>query len=383
MTAVLPLPAEEEKKNPFDLSSAIDLLRSLSLFHPTTAADSLHPLDAADSTTTLWSHAAQPVIQTTIIKNTLTIPSRPNPFRELLSLKNSVTTQIQLKGPSPPAVVPKQEPRVPTLLPASIRPEKGNRESRKSKASKRLGFKNIKSSKHSEDLIERIQDLSYEVPHSAPYIPRNPHSATATGIHVFVDYSNISIGFYESVKKLLNYDQSRAIPRLQFSFGTLSMVLERGRQAEKKVLVGSTKNKDLISEARKLDYEINILKRVQKDDGSPTLSSNNRGYRSDPSNESSAKRIGEQAVDEVIIMKILESLVDYVPSTIVLATGDGNVTEFSDGFYKTVERCLTGGWNIELVAFKRTLSRSWKKLISPRFRIILLDGYLLDLIHTK
>lgn len=82
-------------------------------------------------------------------------------------------------------------------------------------------------------------------------------------------------------------------------------------------------------------------------------------------------------------MKILESLVDYSPSTIVLATGDGNVTEFSEGFFKAVERCLAGGWNVELVAFKRTLSKSWKKLLGPQFRIILLDGYLLDLLQIK
>lgn len=88
------------------------------------------------------------------------------------------------------------------------------------------------------------------------------------------------------------------------------------------------------------------------------------------------QRQAEQCVDEVIIMKMLESLVDYEPSTIVLATGDGNVAEFSGGFFDAVGRCLDCGWQVELAAFQCTLSKSWQKIRSPSFQIILLDKYI-------
>ncbi|EWC48820.1 hypothetical protein DRE_00125 [Drechslerella stenobrocha 248] len=184
--------------------------------------------------------------------------------------------------------------------------------------------------------------------------------------------SQISIGFSYAIRKALGATKQHNTITPYLSFEILSVILERDRPCEKKILVGSTTDEPSIAEARGLGYEVNILRRVpgqapQNDEPKPA------------SGKSKGKNSSEQAVDEIIIMKILESLVDHPPSTIVLATGDGNAAEFGDGFIKTIERSLQRGWNVELVAFRHNLNNSWKKLGSPKFHIILLDGYLVDL----
>jgi hypothetical protein len=91
---------------------------------------------------------------------------------------------------------------------------------------------------------------------------------------------------------------------------------------------------------------------------------------------------GEQGVDELLHLKIMQSIVDHQkqPGTIVLATGDAAEAEFSDGFKKNAERALENGWNVELVAWKKGISSSWRDpqfthKWGERFRIIELDVY--------
>ena len=94
----------------------------------------------------------------------------------------------------------------------------------------------------------------------------------------------------------------------------------------------------------------------------------------------------EQAVDEVLNFKICESLIDYdAPATLVLASGDGAIGEFSDGFFKTVERALNRGWNVELVTFSPNVSKSYKgrafrERWGQRFTIINLDPFVEELL---
>src|SRR5215469_4561381 len=66
-------------------------------------------------------------------------------------------------------------------------------------------------------------------------------------------------------------------------------------------------------------------------------------------------------VDEILHMKLLESLVDTsTPSTIVLASGDAAESEYSGGFLKNVERALLKGWKVELVAWHDGLSHDYR-----------------------
>lgn len=203
--------------------------------------------------------------------------------------------------------------------------------------------------------------------------PQVEKVTSGPGIHVFVDYSNISIGFSEAVRKVLENTPLRNTPLPLVSFLALARILQGDRHCEKKVLVGSTDDPS-VDEARSLGYETSILQRVSARDKATSNYPKTLG-------KSKSKRLAEQAVDEIIIMKMLESLVDYPPSTIVLATGDGNVAEFGEGFFKAVERCLGRGWHVELFAFDHNLSKSWKTLRNPRFKITLLDSWLAGLMR--
>jgi hypothetical protein len=164
------------------------------------------------------------------------------------------------------------------------------------------------------------------------------------------------------------------VRRPAFSFHCLSLILERGRGAAKRVLVGSSPITPAILEARELGYETSILERVEKERNVSSASSGSE------SAASTKKKRVEQSVDELLAFKILETILDYTPSTIVLASGDGAAGEYSPGFFKVVERCLTRGWNVELVAFKKCLSgayrvKEFRNRWKDQFRFVALDGF--------
>ncbi|KAF3490556.1 uncharacterized protein GIQ15_00073 [Arthroderma uncinatum] len=235
-----------------------------------------------------------------------------------------------------------------------------------------------------------------------------PLKTAAAGIHVFVDMSNIMIGFHDCIKKSRDIPVTTRVRRLPLSFQNFSLVLERARPVSKRVLVGSDRF-PAIDEAEELGYEANILERVHKArPSSPRKKTklfsgggrgNNGGsgvgnalHDQSSSSETNARqpaeRWVEQAVDEILHLKILESIVDTdTPSTIVLATGDAAQAEYSDGFLKMVERALGKGWSVELVSFSSITSRaytrkSFRDKWGSRFRIFELDvyaEYLLDL----
>jgi len=207
-----------------------------------------------------------------------------------------------------------------------------------------------------------------------PYIAANGNS-----LHMFIDSSNILIGFLNKVKqdhRFANSDHFLRRPRLDFH--ALLHLLSRGRHVTRKVLVASAPLLQPIEEAQTLGFEISILQRVTK----PALIS--RGSTSDPEQTTGRKQKkisnAEQGVDELLHLKMMESLLDYTPSIIVLATGDANVAEYSSGFFKCVERALIRGWKVEVLSFKRSLNRLWldkafRKEWSGRFRTILLDDF--------
>ena len=93
------------------------------------------------------------------------------------------------------------------------------------------------------------------------------------------------------------------------------------------------------------------------------------------------KVVAEQGVDEILHMKMLESLVDTVgPGIIVLASGDAAEAEYSGGFFKNVERALKRGWKVELVSWSAGLSREYQapaflKKWHDKFTIIELDDF--------
>jgi len=222
------------------------------------------------------------------------------------------------------------------------------------------------------------------------------------------------IGFQRSLRKstvkTLNpsHQPTFFLPWQPFSFHTLSQILSRGRPTAKRILVGSD-NFPCIAEAKAIGYETNILDRVHKAkelttrqkyflarDSNPASDSagNGKGGRAGQAGGLSAgsgsetatavyapEKWVEQAVDEILHLKMMESIVDATaPSTMVLATGDAAEAEYSGGFLKMVERALSKGWKVELASFRDTTSgayksREFRKKWGQQFRRVELDDF--------
>lgn len=221
----------------------------------------------------------------------------------------------------------------------------------------------------------------------------SPLSTDPKAVHVFVDHSNIIIGFQQAIRlarQLPEKPQSKTKP--PFSFHSLALIMERNRPVAKRVLAGSKKNPeepppDFVN-AENCGYETNILSRVWKSKYKELALKKVRGgqgngFLAGRSSEMSSNDMGfqEQGVDEILHMKILETLNDYpIPSTIVLATGDGAEAEYSAGFFKNVVRALEKGWNVELVAWSGGLSfeyrtPAFKQRWRKQFKVIKLDDF--------
>ena len=149
-----------------------------------------------------------------------------------------------------------------------------------------------------------------------------------------------------------------------------------------------------VREAETLGYECSILERVVKDRSAAKNTpiakhklNPKRGHLHKNSHDSASDtdttraRRFEQGVDEILHLKILESVLDApCPATIVLATGDAAAAEYSDGFLRMVERALQRGWSVEVVAFKETMSAAyrnagWRDRWDGRFGVVMLDEY--------
>ncbi|XDG04898.1 hypothetical protein ABKA04_004513 [Annulohypoxylon sp. FPYF3050] len=227
-------------------------------------------------------------------------------------------------------------------------------------------------------------------------------------LHVFVDISNIFIGFCDAVKASRGLPQTHKIQAPAFSFETFSVLMERGRSVEKRILAGSIPGYSADNrrkfwppyflEAEELDYQMNIFCRVQT---RRPNHSKRRGRKSpkaifhDANDLSTGEstgddgfeiRNGEQGVDENLHLNMMDSMWDHFenPGTIVLATGDAAEAEFSHGFLHYATRALEKGWRLELVTWKHSISSAWtdRKFcgkFSSQFRIIYLDEFLAEL----
>lgn len=226
-------------------------------------------------------------------------------------------------------------------------------------------------------------------------------TAPATNnVHVFVDLSNITIGFYDCLKATHNIPVTRRMRAPKFCFDHLALILERGRNVEKRVVAGSLdstysrKWPTFMQEAKDLDYEMCIMQRVAKAVMPTTknkrLSTQEPEWTASDANSSSEETFlgqlkqGEQGVDEVLHLKMLQSAVDDEPGTAVLATGDAAEAEFSDGFKRNVERLLNKGWNVEILGWSKGISKAWREAefvaqYGDRVRVIELDIFVEEL----
>ncbi|KAI0857559.1 hypothetical protein F4860DRAFT_354894 [Xylaria cubensis] len=246
----------------------------------------------------------------------------------------------------------------------------------------------------------------------ATYSAEDNSAGSVKPLHIFVDMSNIHIGFCNSWKISQNIPVERRIRAPSFNFKVLASIMERNRAAKKKVLASSVAS-HIVSktqwpqhfvDAEKHGYKTSILNRVQK--VSPVkvgrrcrISTQGPGVAyplnlmtsGDESAEDTAgisyeTRNGEQGVDEILHLNMMNSILDDMqePGSMILATGDAAQAEFSEGFLEYANRALSQGWNLELVTWRATISSAWMNPIfrskhGKRFRIIYLDDFLEEL----
>ncbi|OCK78471.1 hypothetical protein K432DRAFT_301911 [Lepidopterella palustris CBS 459.81] len=263
--------------------------------------------------------------------------------------------------------------------------------------------------RHGEDrhwhfLLKLIHDFGEDKKWLVSPMQLSNNRTSPEGIHVFVDASNILIGFHDTLKRLQGLPPKARIPQANISFDSLVLLMERRRPVAKRVLVGSSPLLPAFEMAKAVGYETNILDKVYK---AKELTDRQKFFQQFDKNRWQQKRRGrsgsggeangnsivpekwvEQGVDEILHLKILESVVDADrPSTIVLATGDAAEAEYSQGFMAMVERALKKGWNVELISWSKNISFAYRKKAfqarwAGRFRIIELDDYAEDLLDT-
>ncbi|TKX27001.1 hypothetical protein C1H76_0755 [Elsinoe australis] len=339
-------------------------------------------------------------------------PASVRPHTPKTAGKTQSTSNDRLQPSDPPAAPTWTTPSKPStrlaIQPITIRPPED---------------------RHWALLLKLIKDFWPDKPYLVSPANLSNHSHDPSGIHVFVDASNILIGFHDALKRARGIPPYVRVPRVDISFDSLALLLERRRPVAKRVLAGSTPMVPAFDVAKKIGYDCAILDKVykareltdrqryfmeqderrrRKSHGSwssgnagnvrGSNGAESEGYTSGGSASSfdnpgmkkrekievpthAPEKFVEQGVDEILHLKMLESIVDTdAPSTIVLATGDAAKAEYSGGFMQMVERALNKGWRVELVSWKANLNqlylkRDWRRKWGEKFRVIELEEY--------
>jgi hypothetical protein len=206
--------------------------------------------------------------------------------------------------------------------------------------------------------------------------------------HIFIDLSNIEINFRNA------YRRDRRIPgstriKTKLNFQKFHHILERGRNAAKKELAGSvnagdTRKSACMTEAKRQGYNLHIEERVLKKVTKPKTAASSGYYTT---SDEEIYKMGEMNVDGKLHTLMLHSVCDSEPGFMVLATGDAAFNGTMEGFRHEAERALKKGWIVELASWDCSMSslwteESWTKQWGDRFRIIMLDDYLNDIIDA-
>jgi hypothetical protein len=181
--------------------------------------------------------------------------------------------------------------------------------------------------------------------------------------HVFVDNSNIYGGAQLAASGI---EPGGHWLSVRVDYRNLFRLIE-GDDVATRILAGSVPpgNEALWQTVRDLGYDTDLLIRVEQDDG----------------------RLGEQAVDEMLHLKIANAVLDHEPpQTLVIASGDGLVSKWGTSFPGQAERALKRGWNVEVWSWKETLTGQYDRLCREyqgRCIVRVLDPYYLSLVFLK
>lgn len=267
--------------------------------------------------------------------------------------------------------------------------------------------------------MKLIRNFGSDLAHLVKPMSMINHSSDPSGLHCFIDFSNIAIGFVEQLKRSRNIHPMQRIPDVNLSFDSLALLIERRRPVAKRVLVGSNPHNVAFDKAKAVGYEVSILEKVYKarelterqiyfQEADARRSGRKSSTKAPPHKIAlqgsvltpggpeminptepvyAPPRYVEQGVDEILHLKMMESILDAEkPSTMVLATGDANCGEYSSGFIAMVERALRKGWKVELTSWSKNTSsmykhQAWTAAWGERFRIIELDDYAEELLE--
>lgn len=154
---------------------------------------------------------------------------------------------------------------------------------------------------------------------------------------------------------------------IRIDFRNFITLIERGRPRSVGVWAGSVPpgNEELWSHARDLGYNVDLLRRIQEDDG----------------------KLLEQGVDEMIHAKISDSILDYkAPQTLVLVTGDGSPTPSGTSFLRKADQALRHGWDVEIYSWFDQLSNKFLELArsgTGNMRVYSLDKWYNYIVFVK
>jgi hypothetical protein len=176
-------------------------------------------------------------------------------------------------------------------------------------------------------------------------------------VHLFVDNSNVIGGAQRAALER----EGAPWMAVRVYWRNFFQLIEGSMLPATRLLAGSLPpgNEELWEYSRKYGYDTTLLRRVQRDDG----------------------RLAEQAVDEVLHARIAGVLLDYHPppeQVLVLATGDGNLSEFGTSFLQQVQRAVRIGWTVKIVSWKAQLSNKFARLRAAhpsQIEVIHLDDF--------
>ncbi len=184
--------------------------------------------------------------------------------------------------------------------------------------------------------------------------------------HIFFDNSNIFGGAQREAERLEPFIPWVAI---RIYYRNLFRLIEGRGTISTRVLSGSVPpgNDPLWQTARDLGYDTNLLRRVENDDG----------------------RMVEQAVDEMLHLKIANTILDNTSrqhQCLVIASGDGNVSEYDTSFPLQAERALRQGWEVEIWSWSLQMTTRYASIAdanSGKVHINSLDPYYASVTFVK
>jgi hypothetical protein len=91
--------------------------------------------------------------------------------------------------------------------------------------------------------------------------------------------------------------------------------------------------------AEKHGYTTNLLRKVEREDGT----------------------FVEQGVDELLHLKIANTLLDNESGTLAIATGDGRISQFGTGFITQIDRALARGWDVEVWSWSQVCHHKYQE----------------------